>query len=161
MYVQPVRVVVPAEVLPGERRVAILPEVVPSMVRAGLTVAVQSSAGAHALASDEAYTSAGASVVGSIDASEVDVLLHVRPLRREVVAKLKPGAITIGLCSPATELDTVRALVAAQVTSFAMELVPRISRAQSMDALTSRPWSPGTAACSRRRCGCPASSRSS
>jgi H+-translocating NAD(P) transhydrogenase subunit alpha len=133
-----VRVVVPAEVLPGERRVAMLPEVVPSLIRAGLTVAVQSSAGVHALAPDEAYTAAGASVVGSIDAADVDVLLHVRPLRPDVVAKLKPGAITLGLCSPSTELDTVRALAAAHVTSFAMELVPRISRAQSMDVLTSQ-----------------------
>jgi NAD(P) transhydrogenase subunit alpha len=133
-----VRVVVPAEVLPGERRVAMLPDVVPSLIRTGLTVAVQSNAGAHALATDEAYTAAGAVVVASIDAADVDVLLHVRPLRPEVVAKLKPGAITLGLCSPATELDTVRALAAAQVTSFAMELVPRISRAQSMDALTSQ-----------------------
>jgi H+-translocating NAD(P) transhydrogenase subunit alpha len=133
-----VRVVVPAEGLPGERRVAMLPEVVPSLTRAGLTVAVQTHAGVHALATDEAYASAGASVVGSIDAADVDVLLHVRPLRPDVVAKLKPGAITLGLCSPSTELDTVRALARAQVTSFAMELVPRISRAQSMDALTSQ-----------------------
>jgi NAD(P) transhydrogenase subunit alpha len=133
-----VRVVVPAEVLPGERRVAMLPEIVPSLIRTGLTVAVQSHAGVHALAPDEAYTAAGASVVASIDATDVDVLLHVRPLRPEVAAKLKPGAITLGLCSPSTELEAVRALAAAQVTSFAMELVPRISRAQSMDALTSQ-----------------------
>jgi NAD(P) transhydrogenase subunit alpha len=133
-----VKVAVPAEAVPGERRVALLPDVVPSLVRAGLDVVVQRHAGLHALATDEAYTSAGAAVVESVDAADVDVLLHVRPLRPEVVPKLKPGAITLGFCSPSTELATVSALAQAQVTAFAMELVPRISRAQSMDALTSQ-----------------------
>jgi NAD(P) transhydrogenase subunit alpha len=133
-----VKVAVPAEAVPGERRVALLPDVVPSLVRAGLEVVVQRHAGLHALATDEAYTSAGAAVVESVDAADVDVLLHVRPLRPEVVPKLKPGAITLGFCSPSTELATVSALAQAQVTAFAMELVPRISRAQSMDALTSQ-----------------------
>ena len=132
------KVAVPAEAVPGERRVALLPDVVPSLVRAGLEVVVQRHAGLHALATDEAYTSAGAAVVESVDAADVDVLLHVRPLRPEVVPKLKPGAITLGFCSPSTELATVSALAQAQVTAFAMELVPRISRAQSMDALTSQ-----------------------
>ena len=132
------RVAVPAETTPGERRVALLPDVVPSLVRAGLEVVVQSRAGAHALASDAAYAAAGADVVETVDAAGVDVLLHVRPLRPDVVAKLKPGAVTLGFCSPGAELDVVRALAQAQVTAFAMELVPRISRAQSMDALTSQ-----------------------
>ena len=132
------KVAVPAEVLPGERRVAMLPDVVPLYTRAGLQVTVQSRAGIHALASDDAYRDAGAEVVDAVEAASVDVLLHVRPLNPQVVNRLKPGAITIGFCSPSAELDTVRALRDAQVTSFAMELVPRISRAQSMDALTSQ-----------------------
>ena len=132
------KVAVPAEVLPGERRVAMLPDVVPLYTRAGLQVTVQSRAGIHALASDDAYQDAGAEVVDAVEAASVDVLLHVRPLNPQVVNRLKPGAITIGFCSPSAELDTVRALRDAQVTSFAMELVPRISRAQSMDALTSQ-----------------------
>ena len=73
-----------------------------------------------------------------MDADAVDVLLHVRPLAPAVAARLRPGTITLGFCSPSSELDGVRALAAAGVTSFAMELVPRISRAQSMDALTSQ-----------------------
>jgi len=133
-----VKVAVPAEVLPGERRVAMLPDVVPLYTRAGLQVTVQSRAGIHALASDDAYRDAGAEVVDAVEAASVDVLLHVRPLNPQVVNRLKPGAITMGFCSPSAELDTVRALRDAQVTSFAMELVPRISRAQSMDALTSQ-----------------------
>jgi H+-translocating NAD(P) transhydrogenase subunit alpha len=132
------RVVVPAEVLPGERRVAVLPDVVPSLTKAGLSVAVQHGAGVHALASDEAYAAAGADLVGGVDPDVVDVLLHVRPLPPGFAARLRPGTITIGFCAPSSELDGVRALADAGVTSFAMELVPRISRAQSMDALTSQ-----------------------
>jgi len=133
-----VQVVVPAETVPGEHRVAITPEVVPQLIRAGLQVAVQARAGAAALASDAAYQDAGADVLDTVDAGEVDVLLHVRPLAPASIGKLRPGTITIGFCMPSTELDGVRALRDAGVSAFAMELVPRISRAQSMDALTSQ-----------------------
>jgi NAD(P) transhydrogenase subunit alpha len=133
-----VKVAVPIESIPGERRVALLPDVVPLLTRAGLEVTVQKGAGVEALAADDAYAAAGAEVVDAVSADTVDVLLHVRPLHPVVAAKLKSGAITIGFCSPSTELETVRALRDARVTSFAMELVPRISRAQSMDALTSQ-----------------------
>jgi NAD(P) transhydrogenase subunit alpha len=126
------------ESIPGERRVATLPDIVPQLIKADLTVTVQSGAGAQALATDQAYALAGASVNDVVDLSEVDVLLHVRPLARETVERLRPGTITFGLCSPATEPDVVRALRDGRITSFAMELVPRISRAQSMDALTSQ-----------------------
>jgi NAD(P) transhydrogenase subunit alpha len=133
-----VKVAVPAESIPGERRVAIVPDVVTSFIRVGLEVAVQSGAGRHALATDAAYREAGASVVEAVEASAVDVLLHVRPLHPKVISRLRPGVITLGFCSPSTELDGVRALRDGRITSFAMELVPRISRAQSMDALTSQ-----------------------
>ena len=132
------KIAVPAEVLPGERRVAILPDVVPLYTRAGMQISVQSRAGVHALATDEAFTAVGAQVVDGVEAASVDVLLHVRPLSPSTVGKLKPGAITIGFCSPSSELDSVRALRDGRITSFSMELVPRISRAQSMDALTSQ-----------------------
>jgi NAD(P) transhydrogenase subunit alpha len=135
---QRVKVSVCTETLPGERRVALLPDVVTQLTKAGLEVTVQAGAGAHALATDAAYADAGAEIVPAPDLSATDVLVHVRPLGPELVARLAPGTITLGLCSPATELDSVRALRDAQVTSFAMELVPRISRAQSMDALTSQ-----------------------
>jgi len=99
---------------------------------------VQSGAGRHADLDDDAYLAAGAQVVEAVDAEAVDVLLHVRPLHPRLPERLKPGAITVGFASPAAELHTVAALRDAQVTAFAMELVPRISRAQSMDALTSQ-----------------------
>ena len=126
------------ESIPGERRVATLPDIVSQLIKVDLTVTVQSGAGTHALATDAAYALAGAAVTDVVNLSEVDVLLHVRPLSRETVGRLRPGTITFGLCSPATEPDVVRALRDGRITSFAMELVPRISRAQSMDALTSQ-----------------------
>ncbi len=132
------KVAVAAEVQPGERRVAATPETVTQMVGAGLEVTVQTGAGTHSSIPDSAYAAAGAEVVTTVDAGAVDVLLHVRPLNPRVPPRLRRGAITIGLGSPSTELPTVRALAAARVTSFALELVPRISRAQSMDALTSQ-----------------------
>jgi NAD(P) transhydrogenase subunit alpha len=133
-----VKVAVPAEGTPGERRVALVPDAVGPLIDAGLQVLVQSRAGSHALATDAAYRDAGADVVTAVDAEQIDVLLHVRPLRPQVVGKLRAGAITIGLCAPAEELATVQAMRDCRITAFAMELVPRISRAQSMDALTSQ-----------------------
>ena len=132
------KVAVRTEPIPGERRVATLPDVVPQLTKAGLTVTVEAGAGKHALATDDAYTDAGATVADVVQLSEVDVLLHVRPLSVDDVGELKPGTITFGLCSPSTEKDVVKALRDRRITSFAMELVPRISRAQSMDALTSQ-----------------------
>lgn len=133
-----VKVLVRAESAPGERRVALLPDTVPDLTRVGLEVIVESGAGRHALAPDAAYTAAGAQVVPRARGGDVDVLLHVSPLPPDLVAALRPGTVTVGFCSPATRPEVVRALCDARVTSFAMELVPRISRAQSMDALTSQ-----------------------
>jgi H+-translocating NAD(P) transhydrogenase subunit alpha len=132
------KVAVRTETIPGERRVATLPDIVPQLIKAGLEVTVQAGAGAAALATDTAYTDAGATVTPIVDLADADVFLHVRPLSTEIIAQLKPGTITFGLCSPSTELDAVRALRDTRITAFAMELVPRISRAQSMDALTSQ-----------------------
>ena len=117
---------------------ALVPDVIPLLTAAGLDVVVQTRAGQHALASDDAYAAAGAAVVDAVEAGSVDVLLHVRPLHPKAIERLREGAVTIGFCSPSTEPETVRAMRDARVTSFAMELVPRISRAQSMDALTSQ-----------------------
>ncbi len=132
------KVAVPAESLPGERRVALLPDTVTALTRAGLEVVVQAGAGRHAQVADAAYAAAGAQVVETVDAGSVDVLLHVRPLPAAVVRRLRPGTVTVGFCSPSAEPDTVRALRDGEISAFAMELVPRISRAQSMDALSSQ-----------------------
>lgn len=122
----------------GERRVAATPETVQQLTNLGLDVAVETNAGTEAGYGDAAFAAAGASVVPELSPGSLDVLLHVRPLEPETAAGLRPGTITIGFGSPASELPTVDALAAAGVTSFALELVPRISRAQSMDALSSQ-----------------------
>ncbi len=115
-----------------------MPDLVPLLTKAGLEVVIQAGAGAGALASDAAFTEAGAQVVAAVEGAAVDVLLHVRPLPPAVIGRLRPGAITIGFCSPSSEPESVTALRDAGITAFAIELVPRISRAQSMDALTSQ-----------------------
>lgn len=122
----------------GERRVAATPETVQQLTALGLEVAVERNAGTAAGYADAAFAAAGASIVPELTAGALDVLLHVRPLEPETAAGLRPGTITIGFASPASELPGVGALAAAGVTSFALELVPRISRAQSMDALSSQ-----------------------
>jgi NAD(P) transhydrogenase subunit alpha len=122
----------------GEKRVSATPETVTQLVKSGVDVVVETGAGRASGFSDAAYESAGATVQLDFDAAQVDVLCHVRPLTPELAATLRAGTITVGLASPAAELPTVAALAGAGVTSFALELVPRISRAQSMDALTSQ-----------------------
>jgi NAD(P) transhydrogenase subunit alpha len=132
------RIVVPAERRPGERRVAAVPDTVAGLTRAGHEVVVESGAGLGSLATDEDYREAGAQVSDGDVLADADVVLHVRPLLPDDTRRLRPGTVTLGFCSPSAEPDGVRALRDARVTAFAMELVPRISRAQSMDALTSQ-----------------------
>ncbi len=132
------KIAVPAESRPGERRVAAVPDTVAALVRSGAEVVVQSGAGRHALVSDDAYREAGASVVDGDVLADAEVVLHVRPLLPADAARLKPGAVTVGFMAPSAEPEGVKALRDARATAFSVELVPRISRAQSMDALTSQ-----------------------
>ncbi|MET3809829.1 NAD(P) transhydrogenase subunit alpha [Arthrobacter sp. UYEF3] len=132
------RVGVRREQRAGERRVAATPETVRQLTGLGLALLVECGAGAEAGYGDADYEAAGASLAPELPLETVDVLLHVGPLAPETAAALRPRTITIGFASPASELQTVGSLAAAGVTSFAMELVPRISRAQSMDALSSQ-----------------------
>jgi H+-translocating NAD(P) transhydrogenase subunit alpha len=132
------RVAVAAEVRPGERRVALTAEAAAGLVGSGAEVVIEAGAGSAALSSDQAYRDAGAEVVDGDVLAAADVVLHVRPLLPAEIGRLRRGAVTIGFMTPSAELDGVRALRDAGVTAFSMELVPRISRAQSMDALTSQ-----------------------
>lgn len=131
------RVGVVAEIRPGERRVALVPDAVGRLREAGLTVAVQSGAGRHAFAADEAYAEAGAEIVADVLADS-DVVLTVSPLAVAQAQQLRPGAVVIGFLPVGSQVDLVEALRARDVLAFSMELVPRISRAQSMDALSSQ-----------------------
>jgi NAD(P) transhydrogenase subunit alpha len=104
----------------------------------GYEVAIESGAGAHAQASDDQYRSAGASVISGDVLAGADVVLSVQPLTAAQMGKLKKGAVTISFLSPTTSIDSIDAAASAGVTAFSLELVPRISRAQSMDALSSQ-----------------------
>lgn len=128
----------PRERRAGENRVSVTPESVTQLRGLGLEVVVEKGAGEAAGHADAAYEAAGARVEKTLNLGKLDVLGHVRPLDPETVKALKKGAVTVGLASPASELPTVKALAERGVTSFALELVPRISRAQSMDALSSQ-----------------------
>ena len=129
---------IPRECREGERRVAATPESAKQLVALGVELLIEAGAGAAAGHPDTAYLQAGAQVVPELDLAQLDVLAHVRPLDPNTVKSLKRGAVTAGLGSPSSELPTVEALADAGVTAFALELVPRISRAQSMDALSSQ-----------------------
>ncbi|PSL05325.1 NAD(P) transhydrogenase subunit alpha [Haloactinopolyspora alba] len=132
------KVVVVAETREHEHRVALVPELVARLVGAGLEVVVESGAGRHAMHADSAYEDAGARVVGADALDGADVVLSVQPLDPVRVAALRSGAITASFLPATEETDVVRAARDAGVTAFSVELVPRISRAQSMDALTSQ-----------------------
>jgi NAD(P) transhydrogenase subunit alpha len=128
-------IVVPKESLPGERRVALVPELVPKLAKAGVEVAVQAGAGAAAGFLDGAYTERGARIEADT-LGNGDVALKVQPPTQAEVAALKEGAALIGFLRPYDNADTIRALASRGVTAFSMELMPRITRAQSMDALS-------------------------
>ncbi len=128
------------EVTPGERRVALVPAAVGRVAGFGATVVVQAGAGAGSFFADEDYRQAGAAVVADPAAllSGAAVVAKVRPPNVAEVALLRPGQIVLGLLDPARDPGRVATLAGAGVTSFALELLPRITRAQSMDALTSQ-----------------------
>ena len=131
-------VAVPKEVRDGEKRVALVPDIINKLTRLGLEVVIESGAGVNAQASDDAYRAAGAHVKQGDVLTEADVVLSVTALTPAQIATLKKGAITISFLSIVNQRDSVDAAAAAGVTAFSLELVPRISRAQSMDALTSQ-----------------------
>ncbi len=131
-------VAIPKETRPGERRVALVPEVVGKLKALGLDVVVESGAGRQANQPDDAYREAGATVVSGDVISGADIVLMVNSLEADRVSELKSGALLISFLSPNASLDKVAAAKSASVTWMSMELLPRISRAQSMDALSSQ-----------------------
>ena len=132
------RIGVPKETAVGERRVALIPDVVKSLKGSGLDVAVESDAGAASGHPDPQYTEAGAEVGAADTAWGADVVLHVAVPTGEEIGRLRKGQVLIGHLAPLTSPETTKALQAAGVTSFAMESIPRITRAQAMDALSSQ-----------------------
>jgi NAD(P) transhydrogenase subunit alpha len=135
--VRRVKIAVVSESRPGETRVALVPEAVGKLVKAGHEVTVQAGAGEKSNFADAEYTEAGAAV-GDAGLGSADVVVSVNPLDSSRVGSLRRGAATLSFLPTADSLDHVKALREAGITSFALELVPRISRAQSMDALSSQ-----------------------
>jgi NAD(P) transhydrogenase subunit alpha len=122
----------------GERRVAATPETVVAIVKAGLDVAVAAGAGVAAGHADADYEAAGATIVPGPGPARAAVVVRVAPPSTTEAAALPAGSVLLSFIAPHRNLDMVRALADAGVTTLAMELVPRISRAQSMDALSSQ-----------------------
>jgi H+-translocating NAD(P) transhydrogenase subunit alpha len=132
------RIAVPKEIKSGEKRVALVPDIISKLTKAGLEVVIESGAGLTAQAADQDFKAAGAEVKSGDVLTGADVVLSVQPLTPAQMKSLKKGAITISFLSPTGSVDSIDAAVAAGVTAFSLEMVPRISRAQSMDALTSQ-----------------------
>lgn len=131
------KVGVAKETWPGETRVALIPASISALKKSGLEVNVERGAGAAAGFTDAAFEQAGAAVVSRSDVfAQSDILLQVRALPAEL-GSLRPGQAVIGFADPLGAPDDIRVLAGRGVTAFSMELMPRITRAQSMDALSS------------------------
>jgi NAD(P) transhydrogenase subunit alpha len=135
---------VPRETFSGERRVALVPASVPGLLKAALEVQLEAGAGLHAGYSDAQYANKGARIVATRDeAFTADILLHVRvaganhEAGRADLQRLRAGQVVIGMCDPLDRPQAVQELAQRGVTLLALELLPRIARAQSMDVLSS------------------------
>ena len=132
------RIGVPKETVEGEHRVALVPDVVAKFVKNGHEVIVEGGAGAGAMLPDSAFSDAGATIGDRSQVLGADVVVGVAPPTPEQISSFNSNSVVIGFLQPLTNGEGVKALASAGVTSFAMESVPRISRAQSMDALSSQ-----------------------
>jgi len=132
------RIAVAKEIRSGEARVALVPDIISKLTKAGLEVVIESGAGVASGFPDSEFTAAGATVKSGNVISDADVIASVTSLSPDQMKSLKKGALTISFLSPTTGVDSIEAAARAGVTALSLELVPRISRAQSMDALTSQ-----------------------
>ena len=134
------KIAVPRETAPGERRVALTPDAAGALVKGGLEVLVEAGAGEGAFHPDAAFEKSGARIVGDASAlcGEADVVLKVQKPALGEVDRLRQGGVLISFLQALTSPDLVQRLAARRVTSFGMEGIPRISRAQKMDALSSQ-----------------------
>jgi proton-translocating NAD(P)+ transhydrogenase subunit alpha len=126
---------VPRETAPGERRVALVPEIVSRLASGGFDVVVEQGAGEAASFLDAAFTEGGATIG---DPWDTDLVAKVRKPSEEEIGRLHDGQLLVGFLQPLTDEEGIRRLASRGVTAFAMESIPRITRAQSMDALSSQ-----------------------
>ena len=134
------RLAIPRETHPGENRASVTPETVKKLVRLGADLAIETGAGAGAGFTDEAYAAEGASVVTDRDAllGSADMVLRLRKPELEEVAKLKSGCIHVSYLDPFNEHELIREFAAKSITAVSMEMIPRSTRSQKMDALSSQ-----------------------
>lgn len=134
------KIFVPKETQAGETRVAATPETVKAYIKAGLEVVVQTDAGRASHMLDRLFVEAGARIsdAPAVEWSQADMILKVNGPTPQEAASMKPGAVLVSFISPHKNLPLVKTLVSGKVTTLAMELVPRITRAQKMDALSSQ-----------------------
>lgn len=132
------RIGVPKERMAGERRVALVPEVVARLSKQGWEVLVERGAGDLAYFPDSAFAEAGAQLIDADGIGQADVVVGVQPAAAELIGRLRRGQLLISFLHVHRNIDVVNGLRDAGVTSFAMERVPRITRAQAMDALSSQ-----------------------
>jgi len=134
------RLAIPRETHPGEDRASVTPETVKKLVRLGADIAIESGAGKGAGHSDEAFKEAGATIETDRDAllGSGDMVLRLRKPELSEVAKLKPGCIHVSYLDPFNEHELIREFAARQVTAISMEMIPRSTRSQKMDALSSQ-----------------------
>jgi len=132
-------VFIPAETRAGERRVGLTPEGAQKLIKLGLNVSVQEGAGNASGYHDDEYKAVGATTaVGTSGLGSADVIATVRPLESDAISQLKSGALTISFLSPTNDAQSIKELADKKVTALSFDVLPRISRAQSMDALTSQ-----------------------
>ena len=132
------RIGIPKETAQGERRVAMVPDVVRRLTVANHTVLIEAGAGTAAAIPDDAFTAAGAEIASADQVWGADVVAKVAKPSDAEVGRLKPESVLIGFLQPLTAGPTNKAIAGTGATAFAMEAIPRISRAQSMDALSSQ-----------------------
>ena len=132
------KVGVPRETVPGERRVALVPYAVEKPTKAGSEVVVEAGAGVGSGHDDEAYRKAGATIADRAAAFGADLVVKVQKPSTEEVGLLREGAALIATLQPLTNADLVRALAGRRTTSLSMDAIPRVTRAQPMDSLSSQ-----------------------
>ena len=140
------RIGVPKETAPGERRVALVPDVVSRLTGSGFDVLVEKGAGTEASFTDAAYAEAGASLVDGV-LDQAEGIVKVQKPSADETARLRQGDLLIGFLEPLTDKEGIDRLAAAGVVAFAMESIPRITRAQPMDALSSQATVSGYKGC--------------
>ncbi|MBT8146933.1 MAG: NAD(P)(+) transhydrogenase (Re/Si-specific) subunit alpha, partial [Gammaproteobacteria bacterium] len=134
----PIKIGVPTEIRDGEQRVALVPDVVKRLVKLDTQIDIQSGAGEKAGWSDDQYTEASIVNGSSELLGRADITLTVNPITSEQIDQLKEGSVLIGYLNPFSELGRFEKLASKNISAFSMEMVPRISRAQAMDALSSQ-----------------------